>query len=113
SLKNLIRDQRRVYFNEETVLKYFTQIAFGVEYLDSLSLIHLDLKTQDILLSRDRSRIKLSEFSASKQLNTRPLVGSLFSYPNTMSPEMFEGRVFGQAADVWAMGCVLYEMFMV
>eukprot|EP00080_Pristionchus_pacificus_P006467 PDM66487.1 nekl-2 [Pristionchus pacificus] len=91
TLENLIRDQRGVHFSEATVLKYFTQILLGLEYMHSLNIVHRDLKTQNILLNKKRTLIKLSDFGVSKQLNTRSVASTLIGTPNYLSPEMVEG----------------------
>ncbi|GMT29404.1 hypothetical protein PFISCL1PPCAC_20701, partial [Pristionchus fissidentatus] len=112
TLENLIRDQRGLHLSEANVLKYFTQILLGLEYMHSLSIVHRDLKTQNILLNRKRTLIKLSDFGVSKQLNTRSVASTLIGTPNYLSPEMVEGRTYNQKSDIWALGCVLYELFM-
>ncbi|GMT02269.1 hypothetical protein PENTCL1PPCAC_24443 [Pristionchus entomophagus] len=112
TLENLIRDQRGVHFSEAIVLKYFTQILLGLEYMHSLNIVHRDLKTQNILLNRKRTLIKLSDFGVSKQLNTRSVASTLIGTPNYLSPEMVEGRSYNMKSDIWALGCVLYELFM-
>ncbi|GMR56010.1 hypothetical protein PMAYCL1PPCAC_26205 [Pristionchus mayeri] len=112
TLENLIRDQRGVHFTEATVLKYFTQILLGLEYMHSLNIVHRDLKTQNILLNKRRTLIKLSDFGVSKQLNTRSVASTLIGTPNYLSPEMVEGRSYNMKSDIWALGCVFYELFM-
>lgn len=112
TLENLIRDQRGVHFSEATVLKYFTQILLGLEYMHSLNIVHRDLKTQNILLNKKRTLIKLSDFGVSKQLNTRSVASTLIGTPNYLSPEMVEGRSYNMKSDIWALGCVFYELFM-
>ncbi|VDM97486.1 unnamed protein product, partial [Onchocerca ochengi] len=85
-------------------------VAIGLEYMHSKQILHRDLKTQNILLNKKRTIVKLSDFGISKELSTRSLASTIIGTPNYLSPEICEGRAYNQKSDLWALGCVLYEL---
>lgn len=107
---------------EEVVVDWFAQIVLGVEHLHSHNTLHRDLKSQNIFLRRDhlgpgdrggggRSRVALGDFGIARELQFNKVAAQTFiGTPIFMSPEMLRKAPYGHKADVWAMGCVLYEM---
>lgn len=107
---------------EEVVIDWFAQIVLGVEHMHSHNTLHRDLKSQNIFLRRDhlapgdrggggRSRVALGDFGIAKELQFNKVAAQTFiGTPIFMSPEMLRKVPYGHKADVWAMGCVLYEM---
>jgi serine/threonine protein kinase len=43
-------------------------------------------------------------------MNTRTQANTLLGTPFYLSPEMCEGKTYGAKSDIWAAGCILYEM---
>ena len=105
---------------ESIVLDWFAQIVLGVEYLHSHNTLHRDLKSQNVFLRRDhlpgggapgRSRVALGDFGVARELQLDKVAARTFiGTPIFMSPEMFRHAPYGHKADMWALGCILYEM---
>lgn len=110
TMEKLVQDQKGVNFTETQVLNYFTQILIALNHIHSKSIVHRDLKTQNILLNRKKTLVKLSDFGISKELTTRSLASTVIGTPNYLSPEICEGRSYNQKSDLWSLGCVLYEL---
>ncbi|VDD86563.1 unnamed protein product [Enterobius vermicularis] len=110
TMDNMISERKGVKFSESTVLKYFTQVAVGLEYMHAKNILHRDLKTKNILLNRKRTIVKLSDFGISKELASRSLASTVVGTPNYLSPEICEGRSYNEKSDLWSLGCVLYEL---
>lgn len=91
-----------------------------MEHLHSHNTLHRDLKSQNIFLRRDhltssepkgRSRIALGDFGIARELQFNKVAAKTFiGTPIFMSPEMFRQVPYGHKADIWALGCILYEM---
>ena len=55
--------------------------------------------------------IKIGDFGISKMLTTRGAgAHTVLGTPYYISPEMCEGKVYDEKSDIWALGCIIYEM---
>jgi serine/threonine protein kinase len=71
-----------------------------------IGLVHRDLCASNVLLTR-RAEAKLADFGVSRAAGVdQPVEGHL----STMAPEQLGGRAVGPAADLWALGVVLWEL---
>jgi len=97
---------------EEVVLPWMLQLTEALSYLHQNKVIHRDLKPANILLSADK-KLKLADFGISKSCESTAAeaftrIGTLMY----MAPEMVRSSFSGysNAVDVWALGCVFYEL---
>jgi len=98
------------YFDEDTVLDWFTQACLGLKHVHDHHILHRDLKTQNIFLTSDGS-VRLGDFGISRVLkNTMDQAHTLVGTPYYLSPEMVNGQPYDHRSDIWSMGVVLYEM---
>lgn len=109
-LASQIKAARRKLFSEDKILHWFVQIALGVHYMHTKSVLHRDLKTQNIFLLGN-GRLVLGDLGISKVLEgTMDFAQTCIGTPYYMSPEIFKNKPYSYKSDVWALGCVLYEM---
>ncbi|NIM00151.1 MAG: protein kinase [Acidobacteria bacterium] len=101
------------------------QIAAGVDAAHEKGVVHRDLKPANVVRARDGS-VKVLDFGLAKSfgdsgsssdLATSPTItsmgtvaGVILGTASYMSPEQARGQVVDQRTDVWAFGCVLYEL---
>jgi hypothetical protein len=88
-------------------------LAQGVHLAHSRGIVHRDLKPGNVLLAEDGTP-KISDFGLAKKLDEdsgKTQAGQVLGTPSYMAPEQAEGRTWrvGTAADVWALGAILYE----
>uniref|UniRef100_A0A1B0DJM5 non-specific serine/threonine protein kinase n=1 Tax=Phlebotomus papatasi TaxID=29031 RepID=A0A1B0DJM5_PHLPP len=94
---------------ERQVLTIVEQITSAVAYLHAQAILHRDLKTANVFLSR-RGVAKIGDFGISKIMHTKVDTRTILGTPYYFSPEMCEGRDYDAKSDVWALGCILGEM---
>ncbi|XP_054276217.1 serine/threonine-protein kinase Nek8-like [Macrosteles quadrilineatus] len=96
---------------QEKVLSFFTQLCLALQYIHSKKILHRDITTRNILLTGSQGQIiKLTDFGISKMLTSRSKTSSVVGTPCYLSPELCQGKAYGTHSDVWALGCVLYNM---
>ena len=73
--------------------------------------IHRDLKTENILLTKDKN-IKISDFGLAKILTSlSEMASTKCGTHTTIAPEILEGKKYSYSADIWSLGCVFYELW--
>lgn len=96
-------------FTEGQLLRWFTQVALGLKYLHNRHIIHRDLKPQNIFLTREDLRI--GDFGISKTLGSSDVKEeTTMGTPYYFSPEICREKLYSFASDIWALGCILYEL---
>ena len=109
-LQSKIKQQRGRLFQEREIIDIFVQIALALKHVHDRKVLHRDLKGQNIFLTRT-GMIKLGDFGIARVLKhtvekARTMVGT----PYYLSPEMCEQKPYNQKTDIWAMGCLIYEL---
>ena len=98
-----------------------SQICAGVICAHAAGILHRDLKPSNVILADDgglesRPVARILDFGIAKILDTEvpgaqlTRTGELFGTPSYMSPEQCNGLKVDQRADVYSVGCILYEM---
>nr|XP_042901634.1 serine/threonine-protein kinase Nek8 isoform X4 [Parasteatoda tepidariorum] len=95
---------------EEEILKYFGQMVYTLQHVHGKLILHRDLKSQNILLNEKQNVIKIGDFGISKVLTSKSKAYTVVGTPCYISPELCEGKPYNQKSDIWALGCVLYEL---
>lgn len=101
--------QRQTLTEPET--RYFMQqLAEGVQHTHAQGVVHRDLKLGNMLLSEDM-KLKIADFGlATRIAPDGPKKYAVCGTPNYIAPEVLKMQGHGFAADVWAMGCIMYAM---
>jgi len=109
----------------DKALDYARQVAEALGAAHNKGIIHRDLKPANVKVTPE-GKIKVLDFGLAKgiwgtddapDLSQRPtttdvatLAGHIVGTPGYMSPEQARGRAVDERTDIWAFGCLLYEL---
>lgn len=110
NLYEKINQQKGVLFKQEVVVWYLYQIAAAVAHIHKAGVLHRDIKTLNIFLTKT-NLIKLGDYGLAKKLDSEyAMAETCVGTPYYMSPELCQGVKYNFKSDIWAMGCVLFEL---
>ena len=96
--------------DETRVWAIFLQVLLGLAYLHSKRILHRDLKSANIFLALGGS-IKIGDLGVARVLGTESFFAkTCVGTPYYLSPELCEDKPYNDKSDMWALGCVLYEL---
>jgi len=96
--------------SEELIWLIFIKITLGLASIHKLKILHRDLKTLNIFLSKNLE-IKVGDLGVAKILNhSGSFAKTLIGTPYYLSPELCEEKPYNNKSDIWALGCILYEL---
>ena len=123
--------KRLTTFDEECTRFYTAQILDTVEHMHSRGIIHRDLKPENVLMD-DNMHVKITDFGTAKILdisqrsransNSVPIPGepmdssesnravSFVGTAEYVSPELLTEKNAGKPSDLWAFGCIVYQL---
>ncbi|CAD5223383.1 unnamed protein product [Bursaphelenchus okinawaensis] len=118
TLSKIFYDKRQEKTSVTTpfVVSYWTQILKAVAYIHKNDVLHCDIKLDNFVTVDGPSiRIKLIDFGCATRLS--PLTDAVIRRKTLgtiryMAPEYLKYRLVSKESDVWALGVVLYFMFM-
>ncbi|KAF3402414.1 G2-specific protein kinase nimA [Talaromyces pinophilus] len=74
-----------------------------------IMILHRDLKPENIFLGSDNS-VKLGDFGLSKLMQSHDFASTYVGTPFYMSPEICAAEPYTLHSDIWALGCIMYEL---
>uniref|UniRef100_A0A8C9S4F2 3-phosphoinositide-dependent protein kinase 1 n=1 Tax=Scleropages formosus TaxID=113540 RepID=A0A8C9S4F2_SCLFO len=109
----LLKYIRKIGSFDETCTRFYSaEIVCALEYLHSKGIIHRDLKPENILLSEDM-HIQITDFGTAKQLSSDSKQARANSFVGTaqyVSPELLTEKSACKSSDLWALGCIIYQL---
>ncbi|KAJ3644363.1 hypothetical protein Zmor_027028 [Zophobas morio] len=98
------------YLSEERASPIIWDLVSALFYLHSHRVLHRDLKPQNILID-STSRAKLCDFGFARNMSTGThVLTSIKGTPLYMAPELIEEQPYDYKADLWSLGCIMYEL---
>jgi serine/threonine-protein kinase len=109
TLADLLR--RRGRLEPETAVALALQVCAGLETAHEAGLVHRDVKPQNLLVTPGGT-VKIADFGIARSLDGTQLTqaGTVLGTAAYLAPEQAAGETVTSAADVYALGAVLYEL---
>lgn len=85
------------------------QVARGLAAAHERGVVHRDLRPRNLFVTTD-GRVKILDFGVAGPVAGEGIAGTFFGTPGYMAPEQVRGEQADARSDVWALGCILYEM---
>ncbi|XP_071976501.1 3-phosphoinositide-dependent protein kinase 1 [Engystomops pustulosus] len=109
----LLKYIRKIGSFDETCTRFYSaEIVRALEYLHEKGIIHRDLKPENILLSEDM-HIQITDFGTAKVLSSDTRQARANSFVGTaqyVSPELLTEKSACKSSDLWALGCIIYQL---
>ncbi|KAK3796156.1 hypothetical protein RRG08_018156 [Elysia crispata] len=95
----------------ERVTKYLiSQILVALKHLHSKSIVHCDLKPENVLLSSETAfpQVKLCDFGFARIIGEKSFRRSVVGTPAYLAPEVLKRKGYNRSLDMWSVGVVVY-----
>ena len=108
-LRYQISRHERQYFSEKQTKFFISCLIEGLFYIHSKKIIHRDIKTLNIFLTKNFDA-KIGDLGVAKILENTNHAMTFIGTPYYVSPEMCRNKPYNEKSDIWALGCILYEL---
>ena len=105
----LRKKEENKLIEEAIIWNLFIKITIGLAHIHKMKILHRDLKTMNIFL-KDEFQVKIGDLGVAKILLKNSFAKTLIGTPYYLSPEICEEKPYNDKSDVWALGCILYEL---
>jgi serine/threonine protein kinase len=94
-----------------TTVAIAIDLADGIDCLHTNSLVHRDIKPANVMITSDNVT-KLLDFGLCRTAASTVITeaGGIVGTPQYLAPEILEGTEASPASDMWALGCILYQL---
>ena len=100
--------KKQVFFDEQTIWSTLIQILEGLKYLHKSDIIHRDLKSANIFMTK-KGIVKIGDLNVSKIIG-KSMAITQTGTPYYASPEIWNDHPYDYKCDIWSTGCIIYEM---
>uniref|UniRef100_A0AAY5KD34 Protein kinase domain-containing protein n=1 Tax=Esox lucius TaxID=8010 RepID=A0AAY5KD34_ESOLU len=102
--------EKEQQFTEDRLWNIFIQMCLALRYLHKEKrIVHRDLTPNNIILG-ERDKVTITDFGLAKQKQESSKLTSVVGTILYSCPEIVKCEPYGEKADVWAVGCILYQM---
>ena len=102
--------EKKSPFTEKEIINFLTQICLALNHIHKKKIIHRDLKSGNVFLTKS-GLVKLGDFGIAKGFkNTWEKAKTKVGTPYYLSPEIISSKPYDSKSDIWALGVLIYEM---
>ena len=103
------KKESQTLIEEDLIWNFFIKITIGLAHIHQMKILHRDLKTMNIFL-KNGFQVKIGDLGVAKILLKNSFAKTLIGTPYYLSPEICQEKPYNDKSDVWALGCILYEL---
>ena len=103
------KKESQTLIEEDLIWNLFIKITIGLAHIHQMKILHRDLKTMNIFL-KNGFQVKIGDLGVAKILLKNSFAKTLIGTPYYLSPEICQEKPYNDKSDVWALGCILYEL---
>ena len=109
TLSQILKEEESI--SPDRAIDYCTQVLEGLQHAHAQGVIHRDIKPSNIIIN-ERGCVKVMDFGIARIIGSQRLTrtGTMIGTLEYMSPEQIKGEEGDEAADIYAVGTVLYEL---
>ena len=115
NLKSFLNEykEKNQLIEENIISNIIRQICLGMIIIHDNNIVHRDLKPENIFIN-NKMDIKIGDFGISRQLDSFKKYAITIKRAGTydyMAPEIIYEGIYNEKADIWSLGCLIYELF--
>ncbi len=107
TLKDYIQKKGRLTPKE--VISIAVQVCSGIEVAHNHSIVHRDIKPQNIMISKE-GKVKVTDFGIAKATSSNTISTNAMGSVHYTSPEQARGGFSDAKSDIYSLGITMYEM---
>ncbi|MBN1868622.1 serine/threonine protein kinase [Candidatus Sumerlaeota bacterium] len=111
-LNHYLHERSRV-LSVADLIEMSRQISEGLHAAHSRGIVHRDIKPANIFITRESQRVKIMDFGIARVegLTSLTMTGAMMGTPFYMAPEQIRGGEVTAATDIYALACLVYQLF--
>ena len=103
------KNKKKDLIKEDLIWELFIKMVLGLSSIHKKKILHRDLKSQNIFLTK-KLEVKIGDLGVAKILNKTNFAKTFIGTPFYLSPELCLEKPYNDKSDIWALGCILYEL---
>ncbi|MEE8868708.1 MAG: Stk1 family PASTA domain-containing Ser/Thr kinase [Acidipropionibacterium acidipropionici] len=111
TLRDVLRDDRKIL--PERALEFTQGVLDALSYSHAAGIVHRDIKPANVMLT-ETGQVKVMDFGIARAVSdtsaTMTQTAAVIGTAQYLSPEQARGEVVDNRADIYATGCLLYEL---
>ncbi len=107
TLKKYIEKKARLSYKEAVSIAI--QVSMGIEAAHNNSIIHRDIKPQNIIISKE-GKVKVTDFGIAKAATSNTITSNVMGSVHYTSPEQARGGYSDEKSDIYSLGITMFEM---